>query len=188
MIEIIERGDHTLEVGVTYTPNSSPHPRTFRKMYNFNTFDTITIRSQSRTLPSRTVLFQMHIENTGDSILHLKQVNFHTEPVWDAKSCNELSPVAEKIDSGEETVSTSEKSGAEQSDTAENPGDGGELGVFMGRGLEPKAIYQVMFVLTPKKGVEGEMPFHLGRLEIEWVGSMGEKGSLITGMMKRRPL
>src|SRR5256885_1246722 len=128
MIEILERGDHTLEVGVTYTSNSSPHPRTFRKMYNFNTFDTITIRSQSRTLPSRTVLFQMHIENTGDSILHLKQVNFHTEPVWDAKSCNALSPVADKIHTGEETVSMSETRDAQKSDTAENPGSGDELG------------------------------------------------------------
>lgn len=141
-------------------------------MYNFNTFDTIAIRSQSRTLPSRTVLFQMHIENTGDSLLHLKRVNFHTEPVWDAKSCNELSPLV----------------AAESETTGVPEVQEGELGVFMGRGLEPKGIYQVMFVLTPKMGVEGEMPFHLGRLEIEWVGSMGEKGSLITGIMKRRPL
>jgi hypothetical protein len=172
-VEIIERGEHTLEVGVTYTSNSSPHPRTFRKMYNFTTFDTIAIRSQSRTLPSRTVLFQMHIENIGDTTLHLKQVKFHTEPVWDAQSCNELPPGAQNG-----------RNNSEQGEGQEE----GELSVFMGRGLDPKGVYQVMFILNPKSGVEGEMPFHLGRLEIEWVGSMGEKGSIITGMMKRRPL
>lgn len=179
MKEIIERGEHTLEVGVTYTSPSStsPHPRTFRKMYNFNTFDTIAIRSQSRTLPSRTVLFQMHIENTGDTILHLNQVKFQTEPIWDVKSCNQLPEHGDREDDPQSQVD----------DGGDSKGHG-ELGVFLGRGLEPKAIYQVMFILTPKMGVEGEMPFHLGRLEIEWVGSMGEKGSLITGMMKRRPL
>ena len=64
--------------------------------------------------------------------------------------------------------------------------EGEELGVFGGRVLEPGAIFQTMHILVPRKETEGEMPFALGRLEIGWVGSMGEKGSLITGLMKRR--
>ena len=184
-IEILERGEHTLEVGVTYTAPLHPHARTFRKLYNFTTFDTIAIRSQSRTLPSRSVLFQMHVENTGDSTLFVKRVRFHAEAVWVARSCNELPP-------GREGDAHGDKHGDGDADGdgdkhGDRDADGG-VGVFMDRGLEAKSVYQVMFLLFPKGGVEGEMPFHLGRLEIDWVGSMGEKGSLITGMMKRRPL
>jgi Protein of unknown function (DUF974) len=100
----------------------------------------------------------MHIENTGDSPIRLTAIHFHPEPAWDAISCNELQP-------------------------------GDELGVFQGRLLDSKEVYQCMHVLVPKRGnVEGEMPFALGRAEIDWVGSMGEKGSSITGVMKRRPV
>lgn len=190
-IEILERGEHTLEVGVTYTTTLHPHVRTFRKLYNFTTFDTIAIRSQSRTLPSRTVLFQMHVENTGDSTLFVRRVRFHAEAVWLARSCNELPPGGEAAGEG---VAHGDGDGDKHRDKHGEHGEhgdrdaDGEVGVFMDRGLEAKSVYQVMFILFPKGGVEGEMPFHLGRLEIDWVGSMGEKGSLITGMMKRRPL
>lgn len=61
-----------------------------------------------------------------------------------------------------------------------------ELGIFKGRELLPRETFQSMFILVPKKGVEGEMPFALGRVEIDWMGSMGEKGNLITGVFKRR--
>ena len=64
----------------------------------------------------------------------------------------------------------------------------GELSVFEGRGLDPREVYQTMHVLKPKVPGEGEMPFSLGRVEIKWVGSMGEKGSIITGVMKRKPV
>jgi hypothetical protein len=154
---VIERGDHTLEVGVTYLPPGASHPRTFRKMYNFTTFDTIAIRSMSLPYKDRSVIFQMHIENIGDTPLHLTRVHFNADNVWEVKTCNEI-----------------------------EEGDG--LGVFGERLLEPKAILQTMHILVPSKGIEGEMPFALGKLEIDWVGSMGEKGSLITGLMKRRPI
>ena len=136
-------------------PPSGHHARTFRKMYNFTTFDTIAIRSMSVPHINRSVVFQMHIENTGDAPINLTRVRFHPETAWDVKSCNELM-------------------------------EGEELGVFGGRVLEPKAVFQTMHILVPRKGAEGEMPFALGRLEIEWVGSMGERGNSITGLMKRR--
>jgi hypothetical protein len=159
MVEVIQRGDHTLEVGVTYLPPSAQHPRTFRKMYNFSTFDTIAIRSMSLPHTNRSVIFQMHIENTGDSPLHLTRVHFHAEDAWDVKSCNEV--VADE-----------------------------ELGVFGDGILEPRGVYQTMHVLVaaPAAGVDGEIPYTLGRLEIGWLGGMGERGSSITGLMKRRPV
>jgi hypothetical protein len=156
-LEVIQRGDHTLEVGVSYLPPSSIHPRTFRKMYNFTTFDTIAIRSMSLPHTNRSVIFQMHIENTGDSPLRLTRVHFHAENAWDVKSCNE-------IDKNH------------------------ELGVFESGVLEVRGVYQTMHVLVPVKDGDGEMPFALGRLEIDWVGGMGERGSSITGLMKRRPV
>jgi len=104
----------------------------------------------------------MHIENTGESPIHLTRVRFHAEPAWDVRSCNEVDE------------------------------DGDELSVYAGRGIGPREVFQSMHVLVPKRGVpgavEGEMPFALGRVEVCWVGSMGEKGSLITGVMKRRPV
>ena len=159
---MINPGDHTLEVGITYLPPEAPHPRTFRKMYNFTTFDTILVRSMSLPSINRSVIFQMHIENTGDSPIHLTRVRFHAESAWDVRSCNEVV-------------------------------EGEELDVFAGRGIGPREIFQSMHVLVPRKGsvpgaVDGEMPFALGRVEVCWVGSMGEKGSLITGLMKRRPV
>jgi len=127
----------------------------------------------------------MHVENTGDSTLFVRRVRFHAEAVWVVRSCNELPPGGEAAGEG---VAHGDKNGDKDRDRdADRDTDGG-VGVFMDRGLEAKSVYQVMFILFPKGGVEGEMPFHLGRLEIDWVGSMGEKGSLITGMMKRRPL
>ena len=103
----------------------------------------------------------MHIENIGDSPIRLTRVRFHPEPAWDVRSCNEV-------------VETE------------------ELGVFGERGIGPREIFQTMHVLVPRKGApgaaEGEMQFTLGRVEVCWVGSMGEKGSLITGIMKRRPV
>lgn len=61
-----------------------------------------------------------------------------------------------------------------------------ELSVFDGRLLGPREVYQTMHVLSPKIAGEGEMPFTLGRVEINWIGSMGEKASTITGVMKRK--
>lgn len=105
---------------------------------------------------NRTVIFQMHIENSGDTPLHLTRVRFLPETTWDVKSCNELIP-------------------------------GEELGIFGERELLPREIFQTMFILAPKIGAgEGEMPFALGRLEIDWMSCMGERGSLITGVFKRR--
>jgi len=90
------------------------------------------------------------------------------------RSCNELPPGGEAAGEG---VAHGDKNGDKDRDRdADRDTDGG-VGVFMDRGLEAKSVYQVMFILFPKGGVEGEMPFHLGRLEIDWVGSMGEKGS-----------
>jgi hypothetical protein len=155
VLEVIKAGDHTLEVGVTYLPPEAEHPRTFRKMYNFTTFDIITVRSMSLAYPNRTVIFQMEIQNTGDSPILLTKILFHDETAWDVKSCNELVK-------------------------------GEDLGIFRERELLPREFFQTMFILTPKKGVEGEMPFALGRLEIDWMGSMGERGNLITGVFKRR--
>jgi hypothetical protein len=131
------------------------HPRTFRKMYNFTTFDTISIRSMSLPFSNRSVLFQMHLENTGDAPIHISTIRFLAENSWDVQSCNEL--VGDK-----------------------------ELGVFGERLLAPREVFQTMHVLVPKEGHEGEMPFALGKVEIEWVGSMGERGSSVTGLMKRR--
>jgi Protein of unknown function (DUF974) len=146
-----------LEVGVTYLAPNSPHPRTFRKMYNFTTFDTIVIRSMSLPYLNRSLVFQMHIENTGDSPIQITRVRFHAEQAWEVQSCNQI---------------------------VENE----ELGIFAERILEPKEVYQTMHILEPRKGIEGEMPFALGRVEIDWVGSMGEQGTSITGLMKRRPV
>jgi len=163
------REDHTLEVGVTYTP-STPEalPRTFRKMYNFTTFDTIAVRSMSLPSPThaRSVIFQMHIENIGNEPFTLTSLNFHPEPQWDVVSCNRI-----------------------ESNTLEGTEgrQDGELGVFGEGWIEPRGVVQSLFVLSPKVGVEGEMPFALGRVEIGWAGAMGEKGSSITGLMKRRP-
>jgi Protein of unknown function (DUF974) len=126
-------------------------------MYNFTTFDTIAIRSMSLPHINHSVIFQMHIENTGDSPLHLTRVYFQAENAWDVKSCNEL--VADH-----------------------------ELGVFGDGVLEPRGVYQTMHVLVPSGRADGEMPFTLGRLEIDWIGGMGERGSSITGLMKRRPV
>jgi hypothetical protein len=64
--------------------------------------------------------------------------------------------------------------------------EGQELGIFGERAMLPREICQTMHVLVPKKGVQGEMPFALGKVEIEWAGSMGERGSLITGLYNRR--
>jgi hypothetical protein len=125
-------------------------------MYNFTTFDTIAVRSMTIPYAHKSVIFQMHVENTGDSGLHLTRVNFHAENAWTVQSCNEI---------GEE-----------------------ELSVFDGRVLEPREIYQMMHVVKPRIHGEGEMPFSLGRVEINWIGSMGEKGSIITGVMKRKPV
>ena len=153
--EVVLQGDHTLEVGVTYLTHGLEHPRAFRKMYNFTTFDTIGIRSMSLPFSNRSVLFQMHIENTGDTPIHISAVRFLAESSWDVQSCNEL--VKDE-----------------------------ELGIFGERLLAPRDVFQTMHVLVPKKGFEGEMPFALGKVEIEWVGSMGERGSSVTGLMKRR--
>jgi hypothetical protein len=125
-------------------------------MYNFTTFDTIAIRSMSLPYINRSVIFQMHIENTGDAPLHITRVRFHAENAWDVKSCNEV--------------------------------DERELGIFGGEVLELGGVYQTMHVLVPSKRVDGEMPFTLGRLEIDWTSGMGERGSSITGLMKRRPV
>ena len=153
---MIKPGEHTLEVGVTYLPPAGEHPRSFRKMYNFTTFDTIGVRSMSLAYTNRSVIFQMQIENSGDTPLHLTRVRFLPETAWDVKSCNELV-------------------------------QGEELGIFQGRELLPREVFQTMFILAPRKGAgEGEMPFALGRLEIDWVSCMGERGSLITGVFKRR--
>ena len=105
---------------------------------------------------NRSVIFQMHVENMGDSALNLTRVRFLAEPVWDVQSCNEI--VEDE-----------------------------ELGVFARRMMEPKEVYQCLYVLAPKQGVEGEMPFTLGRVEIGWLGSLGERGTLVSGVMKRRP-
>jgi Protein of unknown function (DUF974) len=148
-LEVLERGEYTLEVGVTYT--SITTIRTFRKMYNFTTFDTIAVRSMTLPHKSRSVVFQMHIENTGDARIQLTRVFFHCEPAWATRECN-----------------------------------GTDLDVFCGRGVGPREVVQTMFVLVPKTDGEGEMGYSLGRVEIDWVGGMGERGSIITGMMKRK--
>src|SRR5436190_4286247 len=89
--EVLQAGDHTLEVGVTYLPPGGELPRTFRKMYNFATFDLITVRSLSLAYPkSRTVIFQMEIQNTGDSPVLLTRIRFQDDTAWDVKSCNEI--------------------------------------------------------------------------------------------------
>jgi Protein of unknown function (DUF974) len=157
MVEVTNAGNYTLEVGVTYLPHSGEHPRTFRKMYNFTTFDTVHVRSIPINYKNRSVVFQLEIQNTGDAPIHLTQVRFHAESAWDAKSCNELV-------------------------------EGQELGIFGERAMLPREIFQTMHMLLPKKGVQGEMPFALGRVEIEWVGNMGERGSLTTGLHNRRPI
>jgi len=98
----------------------------------------------------------MHVENIGDVGIHLSRVQFHPEQAWDVNSSNEVSKDV-------------------------------ELSVFDGRLLGPREVYQTMHVLSPKIAAgEGEMPFTLGRVEINWIGSMGEKASTITGVMKRK--
>lgn len=146
-----------MEVGVTYLPPSGEQPRTFRKMYNFTTFDTIHVRSIPINYKDRSVVFQLEIQNTGDAPVHLTQVRFQAEGTWNVKSCNELV-------------------------------EGQDLGIFEERAILPRETFQTMHILVPKKGVQGEMPFALGRVEIEWVGNMGERGSLITGLYNRRPI
>jgi hypothetical protein len=126
-------------------------------MYNFATFDTIAVRSMTIPFEQKSVIFQMQVENIGDTGIHLTRVHFHAEPAWTATSCNAFT-------------------------------DNEELTLFNGRLLDPREVVQTMHVLAPKTLADGEMPFTLGRVEINWVGSMGEKGSTITGVMKRKPV
>ena len=156
MTGVRQAGEHTLEVGVTYLPPGAEHTRTFRKMYNFTTFETLSLRSHSLAYPHRSVLSQIQIQNSGDSPLVLNVVNFLPEAVWEAKSCNEF-----------------EEGGAP---------------VWAGRELLSREVVQVSFLLVPKLRGEGEMPFALGRVEVQWVGGMGEKGSLVSQVFNRRPI
>ena len=113
----------------------------------------------------------MHVENIGNEPFTLTSLKFHTEPQWEVISCNSI-----------KSPSSDDKENLEEGKERE-----GELGVFGEGWIEPRGVVQSLFVLSPKVGVEGEMPFALGRVEIGWVGAMGEKGSSITGLMKRRP-
>lgn len=124
-------------------------------MYNFTTFETLSLRSHSLPYQNRSVLSQIQIQNSGDAPLVLTCVRFIPESVWEVKSCNEFE-------------------------------DG--KNVWEGRELLPREVVQVSFLLVPRFKGEGEMPFALGRMEIEWVGGMGEKGSLVSQPFNRRPM
>jgi hypothetical protein len=155
MTGVRQASEHTLEVGVTYLPPGAENTRTFRKMYNFTTFETLALRSHSLPYPNRSVLAQVQIQNSGDSPLVLTCINFLPESVWVAKSYNEF-------EEGES--------------------------VWAERILLPCEVVQVSFLLVPRVRGEGEMPFALGRVEVEWFGQMGEKGSLVSQVFNRRPM
>jgi Protein of unknown function (DUF974) len=123
-------------------------------MYNFTTFETLSLRHNAHVYPTRSILSQIQILNSGDAPLTISRVAFLPETAWDVKSLND-----------------EEEGGRE---------------VWEGREVLPREVLQVAFLLTPR-GV-GESPFALGRVEVAWVGGMGEGGSLVSQVFNRRPV
>jgi hypothetical protein len=121
-------------------------------MYNFTTFETLSLRHNAHPYPTRSVLSQIQILNSGDAPLTISRVVFLAETAWDVKSLND--------EEGRE--------------------------VWEGREVLPREVVQVAFLLTPRG--TGESPFALGRVEVWWVGGMGEAGSLVSQVFNRRPM
>jgi Protein of unknown function (DUF974) len=123
-------------------------------MYNFTTFEILSLRHNAHPYPNRSVLSQIQVLNSGDAPLTISHVTFLAETAWDVKSLNE-------------------------------EGEDGES-VWHGREILPREVVQVAFMLTPRG--TGESPFALGRVEVGWVGGMGEGGSLVSQVFNRRPV
>ncbi|KAL7269539.1 hypothetical protein RUND412_007797 [Rhizina undulata] len=169
--ELKEEGNYVLAVTVTYTEapkvvdGSELAPgrvRTFRKLYQFNAQQCLTVRTKPSQLPGGHAILEAQLENMGETPISLEMVNLGAKKGWKATSLN-WDGVTEQGEEGCEPKFTPL--------------------------LRSREIMQVAFLLRPDDTAERKEEdtsmdkVVLGQLSIEWRTACGDRGFLSTGRL-----
>lgn len=162
---LVEVGDHTLAVNISYFENSksSGRIRTFRKLYQFVVRPCLNVKTKISSFAAeehdfaKPLAMEAQLSNLADGPIMLKKVTLNPKPAYKSTSLNwdMLQAKGQAVD---------------------NPI------------LSPQDITQIAFLLTPQdtgpaKEFTQDGRLLLGQLTIEWRTAMGDTGLLTTGWL-----
>ncbi|XP_064624897.1 trafficking protein particle complex subunit 13-like isoform X2 [Lineus longissimus] len=160
--EVKELGTHILVCAVTYT-TASGEKMYFRKFFKFQVLKPLDLKPKFYNAESDEVYLEAQIQNTTPSPIYLETVSMDPSPEYVA---NELNQVPSENGKEKKLVY-------------------GKVNV-----LNPMDTRQYLYCLTPKPELYGESKIikgvtNIGKLDIVWKTSMGEKGRLQTSPLQR---
>jgi hypothetical protein len=168
-LNLQEEGEHTLAVTVTYTETAvglggraaGGRVRTFRKLYQFVAANLVSVRTKAGDLDGGRYALEAQLENMGERAVVLDSVRMNPKAPFRAHSLNW------DMDGAEATRAPI---------------------------LNPRDIVQVAFLIEGDESLKEVEPQEvalnvpekrliLGQLNIQWRGSMGDRGSISTGWL-----
>ncbi|ODM93596.1 Trafficking protein particle complex subunit 13 [Orchesella cincta] len=171
--EVKEMGKHMLICTITYTiPNSSPvpvEPITIERFFKFQVKKPLDVKTKLYNSESDEVFLEAQVQNITASSICLEKVDLEPSMSFTCVSMNKLS---------DSELITRKRLGIAVLNIPKL-----DIPNVM---LDTECSYQFLYRLTPRSE-QARLSTNIGKLDIVWRSSMGERGRLQTSQLQRQP-